>query len=140
MSGSESDRGFVSIPIKAANDFTANDKMGRAVTRGGEFADNGLEAIGIVNQLASSGQTMSVAVAGLLKYRPIDVVSAGYKLTVIESGFFQAAAANTYTSGIALGASSNDDANVTSNALGTGHFMFAVREYISTISGGDFAA
>ena len=121
MSGGISgDRDYVSIPVRASNDFTNPDKIGRAVTRGGEFADTGLEMFGVCMESASSGQMMKVGVWGLLKYRPIDIVSAGMLLTVTTSGFFTTVASAQFQVGRALAASGLDFANVLSNALGTG--------------------
>ena len=137
--GGDKSGDYTAIHVVAANDFSADDKLGRAVQKSGEFADTGIEAIGVCAQQVDSGQTMSVIIQGLAKYRPIDVVSANYKLTVIESGFFQAAAADTFVVGISLGASNVDFANVNSNALGTAMLNFGTKEYISTISGGDLA-
>ena len=130
------DREYISIPVMATNNFEGDDKLGRAVTRGGDFADDGLTALGVCLQQVNSGQPMSIGIFGVLKYRPINVVSAGYKLSVTTSGFFQAAAADTYGVGFALGQSSNDDANTSSGALATGFLNFATRDFIDALSGG----
>ena len=130
------DRDFLSIPIVTINDFSAVDKLGRAVTRLGEFADNGDEAFGICMEQVTSGHTMKVGVWGILKYRPINVVSDGYKLTVTTSGFFQAAAADTTAVGNAIGQSGIDFADTTSAAFATGMFSFFAKQFIDALSGG----
>ena len=134
------DRDYISIPIVTINDMSADDKLGRAVTHLGEFADSGDEALGVCMQQAESGQTMQVGIWGVLKYRPQNVISVGYKVTVTTSGFFIAAAANTTFVGVALGQSGVDAANTSSGALATAMLNFAARSYIMTISGGALSA
>lgn len=131
-------RDYISIPIVSANDFSGTDKLGRAVTRGGEFADNGAEAIGVCMENVGSGQIMKVGIWGLLKYRPINVVSANYKVTVTTSGFFLAATVGTHVAGRSLGNDGVAYANTSSNALATAFLDFSSTEYTYPLSSAQF--
>ena len=122
-------REFISIPILSSNDFSGTDKIGRAVTRGGEFADNGIEAVGVCMENVGSGQIMKVGIWGILKYRPINVVSANYRLTVTTSGFLIAAASANYQVGMSIGGDGVEFANTSSNALATAFLDFANKTY-----------
>ena len=129
MGGISGDRDYISIPIRTSNDFSAPGNIGKAVTRGGEFADTGLESVGVCMENVGSGQIMKVGIWGLLKYRPINVVSANYKLTVTTSGFFLAVSSATYQVGMAFG-DTLEYANTTSNALSTGFLDFANKSFV----------
>jgi hypothetical protein len=114
---------FFSVTIQARNTFAEN-QQGRAVTILGEFADNGREAIGTVGPdnpfPVTSGQHLQVAVLGVVPIRPINVISAGAPLTVTTSGFFTPLVAATNEFAKAIGAGTNFQTNINSNALGYG--------------------
>ncbi len=123
-------RDYISIPIRSSNDFSGTDKIGRAVTRGGEFADTGMEAVGVCMENVGSGQIMKVGIWGLLKFRPINVVSANYGLTVTTSGFFLAQSSANYKVGMSIGNDGVEYANTVSNALSTAFLDFSSKTYV----------
>lgn len=122
-------RDYFSIPIETSNDFSDTDNLGRAVTRTGDFADNGLEAIGVCMENVGSGQIMKVGVFGILNYRPINVVSANYRLTVTTSGFFTAATSANYQVGMSYGQDGVAFSNTSSNTMATAFLDFANKAY-----------
>ncbi len=128
-------RDYVSIPVVTSNDFSNPDKIGRAVTKGGEFADNGMEAVGVCMSNVGSGQVMEVGIWGLLLYRPIGVMSSNSRLTITTSGFFLLAAVDTHTVGTGLSTDGfTTFADVNSNALGVAFLSFANKGYIYPLS------
>ena len=124
--------------IQAANDLSNPDDVYKAITIGGDFAANGRETLGILVEGASSGRNITVAVAGLIPYASIAVISAGAALSVNGSGEFILLTAADFEVGMALGHKGVDAVVVTSNAIGEGHFNFAVKQYTEALSSGVF--
>lgn len=91
----------------------------------GKLAVNGREAAGILMNAPKSGEFLTLAYEGELKYAAGLGVTKGGKLTVTTSGWFITAASGSWIVGRAKD-------TVTSGSLGTGYFNFVNPPYSET--------
>lgn len=87
----------------------------------GDFAQNGLEAIGILRYGGQSRNHISVGVSGIMKFtcHSGGALVAGERLTVTLSGYLIGATSGTWVVG------RNLENAVSANAVGTGFFNFS---------------
>ena len=144
MSGSNFIKGCArTFTLRAANDFSATNRLGRAVTILGDYADSGAEAVGVALNTPSSGQELVVGFDGVLPFRSIAVQTPGIRLTVVTCGFLGEAGSGTFHVGYGLGAQgyhgiSPTPVNITSNALGIGVLSFINPWYLPLSAGAGY--
>lgn len=91
----------------------------------GKLAANGREAAGILVNKPKSGEALTLAYEGELKYAAGAGISKAAKLTVTTSGWFITAASGSWIVGKAKDAA-------TSGSIGTGIFNFVNPPYAET--------
>ena len=111
------------ITVTALEDLSANQHYAFA-NDDGKLANNGEEALGIIDNKPQSGEPASVAYAGVSKFKAGGAITRGGKLTVTTSGFIVAGDSGSYIVGEAL-------ETVSSGSIGTGVFNFPTASYLS---------
>lgn len=105
--------------IQAGEDLnTAGHQFHAIALDDKKLAGNGLEASGILLNKPKTGEGLTLAYFGELKFAAGGGISAGGRLTVATSGFFVAASSGDYCPGRAK-------TTVTSGSVGVGIFNFA---------------
>jgi hypothetical protein len=91
----------------------------------GKLANNGSEAIGILQNKPAIGEHATLGVKGIMKFRAGAAVTIGKKMTVTTSGYCITVGSGYYGVGRALEA-------VSSGAVGVGLFDFTYPQYANT--------
>ena len=94
-----------------------------------KFANNGLEASGILIYGAKSGEYATAVISGISKFTAGAAITAGQQLTVSTSGYITAAASGDAVVGM------NWESSVASGAIGTGVFQFGTNPAFDVASG-----
>lgn len=126
------------ITVRAAQDLSATNLLGRVLGIDGDFANTGREALGIILQNVNSGEMVTLGVAGKLPFFPVGTMSAGYMLDV-ASGRLIASVGGGYAVGRVLGqygggTAPGPNTNVGSGSLGEGLFNFINGPFLNTLA------
>jgi len=89
-----------------------------------KIANNGKEAIGVIQQAQVSGNNVALGVSGIQKFTAGGAIGAGVRMTVSTSGYFVAVDSGLHAVG------RNLTAAVASGAVGYGIFDFSNPHYI----------
>ena len=103
--------------ILAGEDLNSNQIYCAIALDDGQIANNGGEASGILLSKPKNTEGLTLGVAGEMKFRAGDAITAGKGLTVATSGYFTMGGSGDYLIG-------RSKVAVTSGSLGTGFFDF----------------
>ena len=115
---------FDAFTIQAKEDMETEQYQAVALDDG-KVANDGSEAIGILQNKPLTNEFASIGYQGIMKFRAGGAVAAAARMTVTTSGYFVTAGSGYYIVGRALAA-------VTSGSIGTGLFNFFNPLYANT--------
>lgn len=110
-------RTTLNTTIQAKEDLSGVQFHAVAVNDG-KLANNGGEALGILQEKPGNNEHATVAYIGEMRYRAAAAITAGQELTVTTSGWITAADSNDVVVGM------NGEDSVTSGSIGRGYFVF----------------
>jgi len=115
---------FKSFTVQAKEDLDTHQYLAVALDDG-KVANNGSEAIGILQNKPKTNEHATIAFTGIMKFRAGGAVAIGARMTVATSGFLSTAGSGDYIVG-------REVAAVTSGSIGTGLLDFTNPLYANT--------
>ena len=116
-------RNWWGTTLKGADPFgdilAGTGSLFKAVAVDGTYANNGIEAYGVVQSVANSGENVTVAWLGEMKYTAGIAIGAGIRLSVSTSGYLITPNSGDFIVG------RNTENSVASGAVGRGLLNFA---------------